>query len=66
VLGFPAVLVGFFFAFALGFLLALYVLFVKKKSRKTQIPFGPFLAIGTYVGFFAGEAILDGWLNLFY
>jgi leader peptidase (prepilin peptidase)/N-methyltransferase len=66
VLGFPGVLVGFFLAFFLGFLLALYVLFVKKKSRKTQIPFGPFLSIGTYVGFFAGGAILEGWLNLFY
>jgi leader peptidase (prepilin peptidase)/N-methyltransferase len=65
VLGFPVVLVGFFLAFLLGFLFALYVLFVQRKSRKTQVPFGPFLGIGTYVGFFAGEVILNGWLNLF-
>lgn len=65
VLGFPVVLVGFFVAFFLGFLVALYILFVKKKSRKTQVPFGPFLAIGTYVGLFAGNSILNGWLSLF-
>jgi leader peptidase (prepilin peptidase)/N-methyltransferase len=65
VLGFPAVLVGFFFAVLLGFLVGMYMLVVQKKSRKTQVPFGPFLSIGTYVAFFAGETILTGWLGLF-
>jgi leader peptidase (prepilin peptidase)/N-methyltransferase len=65
VLGYPAVLVGFFLAFLLGTLVGLYILIVQKKSRKTRVPFGPFLSLGTYVGFFAGEQIIHAYLDLF-
>ena len=34
-------------------------------ARKTAIPFGPFLALGSAVALFAGEAILDRYLELF-
>jgi leader peptidase (prepilin peptidase)/N-methyltransferase len=65
VLGYPAVLVGFFLAFLLGTLVGLYILIVLKKSRKTRVPFGPFLSLGTYVALFAGEQIVRGYLDLF-
>jgi prepilin signal peptidase PulO-like enzyme (type II secretory pathway) len=65
VLGFPAVLVGFFLAFLLGTLAGLYILIVLKGSRKTRVPFGPFLSVGTYVALFAGEAMVRGYLDLF-
>lgn len=65
VLGFPAVVVGFFIAFLSGTLVGLYMIFVLKKSRKTRIPFGPFLAAGSYVALFAGESIARGYLDLF-
>ncbi len=65
VLGFPAVLVAFFIAFFLGSIVGLYMIFVLKKSRKAQVPFGPFLAVGSIVALFAGEAIVSGYLGLF-
>ncbi len=64
-IGFPGVLVGFFIAFLSGTLVGLYLLLVLKRSRKTKIPFGPFLAAGAYVALFAGETIYRGYLDLF-
>ena len=65
VLGYPAILVGFFLAFLLGTVVGLYILIVQKRSRKTRIPFGPFFSLGTYVALFAGEAMVHGYLDLF-
>jgi leader peptidase (prepilin peptidase)/N-methyltransferase len=36
-----------------------------KEGRKTAIPFGPFLAFGGVVGLFAGDAIVDWYLDTF-
>ena len=34
-------------------------------ARKMGIPFGPFLAFGSVVALFFGDALLDAYLNLF-
>ena len=36
-----------------------------KEGRKTAIPFGPYLAFGGLVGLFAGDAIVDWYLETF-
>ena len=36
-----------------------------KEGRKTAIPFGPWLALGGLVGLFAGDAIVDWYLDTF-
>jgi leader peptidase (prepilin peptidase) / N-methyltransferase len=36
-----------------------------REGRKTAVPFGPFLALGGLVGFFAGPDIVDWYLNTF-
>ena len=36
-----------------------------KEGRKTAIPFGPCLALGGLVGLFAGDAIVDWYLDTF-
>jgi leader peptidase (prepilin peptidase) / N-methyltransferase len=36
-----------------------------KEGRKTAIPFGPYLAFGGLVGLFAGDAIVDWYLDTF-
>lgn len=35
------------------------------EGRKTAIPFGPFLALGGLIGFFAGEEIVEWYLDTF-
>ena len=36
-----------------------------EEGRKTAVPFGPFLAFGGVVGLFAGDAIVDWYLDTF-
>jgi len=36
-----------------------------EKGRKTAIPFGPYLAFGGLVGLFAGDALVDWYLDTF-
>lgn len=57
-------IVAFFLAFLIGTVAGLYLLFVLKRSRKTRVPFGPFLSIGSYVALFAGGPILAAYLSL--
>jgi len=52
------VLVGFFLAFLVGSLVGLYLIVIRKQSRKTKLPFGPFLAFGSVVALLAGDALL--------
>jgi leader peptidase (prepilin peptidase) / N-methyltransferase len=35
------------------------------EGRKTAIPFGPFLALGGFVGLLAGDPIVDWYLRTF-
>ena len=36
-----------------------------REGRKKGIPFGPWLAAGSLVGLFAGDAIVDWYLDTF-
>lgn len=36
-----------------------------REGRKTAVPFGPFLALGAVVGIFAGDALVDAYLDRF-
>jgi leader peptidase (prepilin peptidase)/N-methyltransferase len=36
------------------------------RGRKTAIPFGPYLALGGLVGLFAGDAIVDWYVDTFF
>ncbi|MGH3077471.1 MAG: prepilin peptidase [Gaiellaceae bacterium] len=63
-LGVP-VIVAFFFGFFAAFVPAL-VLFVTRgrAARKLGIPLGPFLALGAVIALFAGDAVLDWYVEL--
>jgi leader peptidase (prepilin peptidase)/N-methyltransferase len=54
-------------AFLLGSLVGVGVMVVKgvQAGRKTRIPFGPFLAVGGLVGLYAGNDIVDWYLDHF-
>jgi leader peptidase (prepilin peptidase)/N-methyltransferase len=63
-LGYPNVFVGLFLAFVLGALVSLVLIALKKKTLKSQIPFGPFLITAIFVTIFYGEAILNWYLGV--
>ena len=54
-------LVGMFLSFMLGGLSGIALL-VRGGNRKTQVPFGPFLAAGTVLAIFIAEYVLDWYL----
>jgi leader peptidase (prepilin peptidase)/N-methyltransferase len=59
----PALLAGFLFGTVVG-----AAIMAKKgvaQGRKTKVPFGPFLALGGLVGLFAGDAIVEWYLDTF-
>ncbi|MBI5753979.1 prepilin peptidase [Candidatus Peregrinibacteria bacterium] len=50
-------------AYLLGGVISLGLLAMKKLTRKSTIPFGPFLVIGTVTAIFLGDKILNWYFN---
>jgi len=65
ILGFPNILVALFLAFFLGAIIGLGLIFSGRKTLKSEIPFGPFLIAGTFIGLFYGGQIINWYLKLF-
>ncbi len=65
ILGWPDILTGLFLGFFFGAIIGVALMILKKKSIKSQIPFGPFLIAGTLAALFWGQQILGWYLNLF-
>jgi leader peptidase (prepilin peptidase)/N-methyltransferase len=63
-LGYPQVLVALFLSFTLGAFVGLILIATKKKTLKSQVPFGPFLITATFVTIFLGEKILEWYLGI--
>ncbi|MGH2775899.1 MAG: prepilin peptidase [Actinomycetota bacterium] len=61
--GVGAVLAGMFASFLLGGVIGIIAMRVSGKGRKTQIPFGPFLALGSVIAVFLGERIAEGYVE---
>lgn len=55
---------GMFLAFLIGAVTGVVVMLMTGGNRKMQIPFGPFLALGTVLALFAGDPLLDWYLDL--
>lgn len=64
-LGWDALLVGSFSAFVLGGLFALALLLFRKASRRSGIPFGPWMLVGAWVGVFFSTSIVQQYLSIF-
>jgi len=65
-LGFPQVLIALFLAYMIGSLVALPLVFLKKKEFKSEIPFAPFLALATVITLFWGDAIQQLYTSAFF
>ncbi len=57
------VVIGMFVAFLGGGIISSIVLAARKGDRKDQIPFGPFLAAGSFVALFVGPTLVDAYLR---
>jgi leader peptidase (prepilin peptidase)/N-methyltransferase len=64
-LGWPNILVALFLAFFFGAIIGIGLIAFSKKTLKSEVPFGPFLIIGTFVVLFFGENLINWYLNLF-
>ena len=64
-LGFPKILVGLFLAFLIGSIIGMLLIFLHKKTFKSEVPFAPFLIIGLSIAYFFGEKLIVWYSNLF-
>jgi len=64
IVGWPSVLVSLFLAFVLGGIIGVLLIVFRKKTLKSAVPFGTFLATATVTVMLYGEKILDWYLNI--
>lgn len=64
-LGWSGILLVFFIAFLAGSVVGLTWAWLKKKTLKTALPFGPFLSTATLIVLIWGESIINWYLSLF-
>jgi leader peptidase (prepilin peptidase)/N-methyltransferase len=53
------VLPGLFFGFVAGAVVGVAMMAIDRAGRRTAVPFGPFLALGTVVAIFVGQHFVD-------
>jgi len=64
-LGLPNVLAALFVAFFFGAIISIVLIIFGKKGLKSEIPFGPFLIVGTFMAMFWGKEIIEWYWRLF-
>lgn len=62
-LGWPSILAGLFLSWILGGIIGVGLLVTRKKGLKSQIPFGPFLVVGTFIAMLWGEELIEWYLD---
>ena len=63
-LGWGSLVVGAFSAFVFGGLVGIGVILFAGGGRKTKVPFGPFMLLGTLVGILWGQSIAHAYTSL--
>lgn len=64
-LGWPNILIALFLAFFIGAAIGIILIISNRKTMKSEIPFGPFLVLGTFLALFFGENLIDWYFSLF-
>lgn len=65
-LGFPAIVAALFLAFLIGAILGIGLIVARKKTMKSEVPFGPFLILGTFLALFWGQEIILWYVSFLY
>src|SRR3989344_1171276 len=63
ILGFPNILLGLFLAFLFGAIIGIGCIILDKKGLKSEMPFAPFLIVGTLVALFWGGQMIDWYIR---
>lgn len=64
-LGWPRILLGLFLSFTIGAVYGIILVGLKKKKMESQLPFAPFLVIGTVIALFYYVPIINWYLGFF-
>ncbi|MGO2654706.1 MAG: prepilin peptidase [Pseudoclavibacter sp.] len=62
--GWSTLIVGAFAAFAVGAVVGVTLMATSGATRKSRIPFGPFMLIGAWIGLLAGQPVGQWYLHL--
>lgn len=63
-LGWKLTLLALFLSFLAGGIVGVFLLLTHKKGRKDAVPFGPFLALGSFAALLYGPALLTWYFSL--
>jgi leader peptidase (prepilin peptidase)/N-methyltransferase len=63
--GWGALIIGSLAAFLLGGIYGLVLIALRKSTRKSGIPFGPWMALGAWIGILFGNLIWNDYLSIF-
>jgi leader peptidase (prepilin peptidase)/N-methyltransferase len=63
--GWGSLVVGSLIAFFLGGIFGVVLIALRKSTRKSGIPFGPWMVLGAWIGVLFGNQLWSGYLSLF-
>jgi leader peptidase (prepilin peptidase)/N-methyltransferase len=63
--GWPQILLALMLAFSIGAITGISLIILKKKKMESQVPFAPFLVLGTLISLFFYSEIINWYLCLF-
>lgn len=58
-LGCTKTVIAFYVAFIVGAIFGLILMFLKKATKKSQVPFGPFIILGILMAWWWGEKVIE-------
>ncbi|MBU0598595.1 prepilin peptidase, partial [Patescibacteria group bacterium] len=64
-LGYKVLLVGLFLSYVFGSIVGIGLIIGSKKKWKSQVPFGTFLSLGTFIAFILGDKIISFYQDIF-
>lgn len=64
-IGFPDIIIAIALGFILGSIFSILLIARQKKTMKSMVPFGPFIALGMLLVMVLGEEIMHGYFALF-
>ena len=65
ILGWPHILTALFISYVLGSFISIFLLLAKRKEWSDKVPFGTFLALGTFITMLWGPLLVTWYVSLF-